>query len=298
MKGLMKLCLPIIMPIIIVALLISGVIASLEDDEEKQNGSAYGTYSSASGEEIVAYARQFVGNPYVYGGTSLTDGIDCSAFVMVVYAHFGISLPRTASEQSRVGQEVKSLDDMVPGDIITYHSGGSPSGWHVGIYDGKGYIVEAQSSSAGITDTRVANHGTIMSIRRFVTDAKMSDGGGGGTVTGEKGELLGNFKLTGYCNCSICCGKWAGGATASGVMPTAHRTVAISKGTAQKYGLTFGDKLLIINNGIEYTYVYEDGGDSNMAGNNWIDVYVGSHSEAYSAYCNTSGYTAEVYRLE
>lgn len=295
-KSFVKMCLPVFLFFILFLFLIFSVISGIDDgaDNQSETDDSRGLYTSATGEEIVAYARQFLGNPYVWGGTSLTNGADCSGFVQSVFAHFGISLPRTASQQADVGEAVASLADLVTGDIITYHSITSPSGWHVGIYDGEGKIVEAKGSKYGITNDRPANHGTIFSMRRLVTDVVPS---GGDNVGGEKGDFLGMFRLTGYCNCTICCGKWAGGATASGVMPTPHRTVAISKTTAVNLGLKFGDKLLIINNGVAYTYVYEDGGDSNMAGNNWIDIYVGNHAECYAAYCNTSGYTAEVYRL-
>ena len=72
------------------------------------------------GAEVVAFATQFVGNPYKYGGTSLTGGADCSGFVMSVFKQFGIELPRTSREQGRAGTEVGGLENAVPGDIISY----------------------------------------------------------------------------------------------------------------------------------------------------------------------------------
>lgn len=115
--------------------------------------------SSALGEEIVAYAMQFVGNSYVWGGTSLTNGADCSGFVQSVFANFGISLPRTSSQQRTVGTEVAYADAM-PGDIVCYSG-------HVGIYIGDGVIVNALNSSRGIT-TINASYNTILSVRRVV----------------------------------------------------------------------------------------------------------------------------------
>ncbi len=114
---------------------------------------------SVLGEEIVAYAMQFVGNSYVWGGTSLTNGADCSGFVQSVFANFGISLPRTSSEQRTVGVEVAYADAM-PGDIVCYSG-------HVGIYIGDGVIVNALNSSRGIT-TINASYNTILSVRRVV----------------------------------------------------------------------------------------------------------------------------------
>lgn len=98
--------------------------------------------SSGTGQDVVNYAVQFVGNPYVWGGTSLTNGADCSGFVQSVYAHFGISLPRTTWDQEYAGTAV-SYDQAMPGDLILYEG-------HVGIYMGDGQIVNAINPSKGI----------------------------------------------------------------------------------------------------------------------------------------------------
>ena len=97
---------------------------------------------AGTGQAIVDYACQFIGNPYVWGGTSLTNGADCSGFVQSVFAHFGISLPRTTWDMENVGTPV-SYDQAIPGDIILYDG-------HVGIYMGDGQIVNAINSSRGI----------------------------------------------------------------------------------------------------------------------------------------------------
>ena len=96
------------------------------------------------GQQIANYACQFVGNPYVWGGTSLTNGADCSGFVMSVYAHFGISLPRVAASQANAGTSV-SVDSLQPGDLLFYHSFG-----HVAIYIGNGQVVHASNRATGI----------------------------------------------------------------------------------------------------------------------------------------------------
>lgn len=120
---------------------------------------------SASGSEVVSYAKQFVGNPYVWGGNSLTNGCDCSGFVKLVYEHFGYSMPRYSLSFLNVGTEV-AFDDLRPGDIVVYSKVNGVG--HVAIYAGDGKIVEAQSSSAGITCSRSVNCRTILGIRRVV----------------------------------------------------------------------------------------------------------------------------------
>lgn len=115
--------------------------------------------TTSSGQAIVDYACQFIGNPYVWGGTSLTDGADCSGFVQSVFAHFGISLPRTTYDQINAGVGV-SYDQAMPGDLICYDG-------HIGIYIGNGQIVNAQNPEQGIGISPAA-YTTILSVRRIV----------------------------------------------------------------------------------------------------------------------------------
>lgn len=114
---------------------------------------------SSSGNAVVSYASQFVGNPYVYGGTSLTNGTDCSGFVMGVYAHFGVGLPHSSSAMRSMGYGV-SLADAQPGDIICYSG-------HVGIYCGNNTIVHASTAATGIKYTSPANYKPILAVRRI-----------------------------------------------------------------------------------------------------------------------------------
>lgn len=116
--------------------------------------------TDVSGADIVAFAQQFVGHPYVWGGNSLTNGVDCSGFVHQVYAHFGISTPRYSQAFKSVGQPV-SYQNIQAGDVVVYPG-------HVAIYIGNGNIVEAQSTRAGITNSRPVNCHTITAIRRLV----------------------------------------------------------------------------------------------------------------------------------
>lgn len=115
--------------------------------------------TSVSGSSVVSYACQFVGNPYVWGGTSLTNGADCSGFVMSVFAHFGVSLPHSSGALQGCGKAV-SYANAQPGDLICYSG-------HVAIYMGGGQIVHAQSTAVGIT-TSSATYRTIVAVRRVL----------------------------------------------------------------------------------------------------------------------------------
>ena len=116
----------------------------VEDDEEEQTTQSSG---NSLGAQIASYATQFVGNPYVYGGASLTGGADCSGFTMAVFAHFGIGLPHNAAAQSGCGRQV-SLSDLQPGDLLFYNNGGGIG--HVTLYIGGGQVVHASSPETGI----------------------------------------------------------------------------------------------------------------------------------------------------
>ena len=131
-----------------------------QNTQSAQRRQASHTTASGMGQSIANYALQFVGNPYVYGGTSLTNGADCSGFVMSVYKHFGINLPRTSGEQGKCGTNAGGLANAVPGDLVSYSG-------HIGIYIGNGQIVHASSAKTGIKVSN-ANYRTILSVRRIV----------------------------------------------------------------------------------------------------------------------------------
>lgn len=113
---------------------------------------------------VVNYAMKFVGGPYVLGGNSLTNGTDCSGFVKLVYANYGVSLPRTAPDQSLIGDEV-SIDDIEVGDIISYGYNGFAG--HSALYIGDGKIVHASTSELGIRIDSMYIM-PIISIRRVI----------------------------------------------------------------------------------------------------------------------------------
>lgn len=138
----------------------AGKGGSIAGDYAAGGGKNPGASTGVSGSSVVSYAMQFVGNPYVWAGNSLTNGVDCSGFVHEVYAHFGISTPRYSQAFKSVGQAV-SFDNIQPGDVVVYKG-------HVAIYAGGGVIVEAQSTKAGITANRSVQCHTILAIRRLV----------------------------------------------------------------------------------------------------------------------------------
>lgn len=123
------------------------------------NSSSSSSSGSGSGSAVASYGCQFVGNPYVWGGESLTNGADCSGFVKSVYGHFGVSLPHSSGALTGVGRAV-STSDMQPGDIVCYSG-------HVAIYIGGGQIVHASSPSTGIKIGPVNYGKSIIAVRRI-----------------------------------------------------------------------------------------------------------------------------------
>lgn len=131
-----------------------------DSDYDYDDGDSYdGGSESSLGQQVCNYACQFVGNPYVYGGTSLTDGTDCSGFTQAVYAHFGISIPRDSYSQRSCGVGV-AYEDAQPGDIICYAG-------HVALYLGDGQIVHASTPQTGIV-YGYATYRTILAVRRVI----------------------------------------------------------------------------------------------------------------------------------
>lgn len=123
-------------------------------------GSSYVPPQGSDGWAVVAYARQFIGNPYVYGGNSLTNGIDCSGFTQQIYGAFGVSLPRVDSAQATCGVEIP-LSQAQAGDLLCYWG-------HVGIYNGAGGIIHASSPGVGIVEFSNCQYRTLKCVRRVL----------------------------------------------------------------------------------------------------------------------------------
>ena len=134
--------------------------AAAEEAARIQEAAAALGYTDGNlGQQVADFALQFVGNPYVYGGTSLTNGADCSGFTLAVYSNFGVSLPHSAAAQNKKGTNVGSVANAVPGDLI-YYSG------HIGIYIGNEQIVHASNSRTGIIVSNVY-YDKVLGVRRI-----------------------------------------------------------------------------------------------------------------------------------
>ena len=257
--------------------------------------------------EVLQYAKKFLGNPYVWGGTSLTNGCDCSGFAQQIFANFGYTLPRTSRQQAKAGTRIP-VQEAKPGDLLFYQR---ESGfiYHVMIYLGDGKVIHAGSEATGILisdfNYEKSTEFAVRVISEEIRESKIETGdvdngrkegnsvdnqttenGNGGkqkagaenvqntsaenSTAGDRlesasGKYLGNFKLTAYCNCAVCCGRWAGGPTASGKMPVQGRTIETGV-------LPFGTKLNIGGK----IYTVEDRGTPY----GHIDIYMERHADA------------------
>ena len=136
--------------------------AQTTQTEAPQTEAAAASSGSGAGAKVAAFATQFVGNPYVYGGSSLTGGADCSGFTMAVYANFGVGLPHNAAAQSGCGTPV-SLSDLQPGDLLFYDNGGGIG--HVALYIGGGQVVHASNPETGIKISSYNYRSPVSAVR-------------------------------------------------------------------------------------------------------------------------------------
>lgn len=146
---------------------VSGEFVDVEERLEKAvtiTELQYGQGVSDVKVDLVQYAKQFIGNPYVWGGVSLTNGADCSGFTMSIYKKYGVSLPHHAASQAQMGKNV-SLSEIQPGDLVFYAKNVRIN--HVGIYIGGGQVIHASSPKTGIKISSV-NYRTPAAVRRYL----------------------------------------------------------------------------------------------------------------------------------
>lgn len=231
-------------------------------------GGKRNTINSAKRQEIVDYASQYIGNPYVWGGTDPVNGADCSGFVQSIYRDYGFSLPRVAEDQAYYGTQIP-VEEALPGDLIFYMNS-SGYIYHVAMYAGDGYTVEAMNSDNGICNGTVGAE-ACWATRIIEDDVVYNEEAYQIANTGDYGDYLGQFKLTYYCACPICCGEFANGITATGTTATEGRTIAVDPSV-----IPYGTQVIINGN----VYTAEDCGGA-IKGNR-IDVYMNSHEAALS----------------
>lgn len=244
--------------------------------EPEKNKACYYTLTSVKSgvpgssvrESVLEFASQFIGNPYVWGGTSLTDGADCSGFVQSVFKEYGYTLPRVAEDQAQYGTKI-AVEDAKQGDLIFYAKNGYIH--HVVIYAGDGKTVEAMGSDYGIVQGNLDTSEAVWAVK--VLDDSV--GGGYASSIGEVnatdemyGEYLGDYQLTYYCSCEICCDVETG-ITATGTPVVEGQTIAVDPSV-----IPYGTQVIIGG----HVFTAEDCGGA-VKGNH-IDIYVNDHERA------------------
>lgn len=224
--------------------------------------------TSAIREEIVEYASQFIGNPYVWGGTDPVNGADCSGFVQTIYRTYGIELPRVAADQAYAGEQIP-VSDAQPGDLIFYKDS---SGYihHVVMYAGDGKTVEAKGRAYGIVSDDVSST-ACWAVRLLEDEADFVLSGDINEVNAIDdmyGESLGEFDITYYCACEKCCDVETG-LTSTGTQVIEGQTIAVDPNV-----IPYGTQVIIGG----HVFTAEDCGGAIKK--NRIDIYVNAHEKA------------------
>ena len=217
---------------------------------------------------VVEFASQFIGNPYVWGGTSLTEGADCSGFVQSIYKEYGVELPRVAEDQAQYGTKI-AVEDAQPGDLVFYARNGYI--YHVVIYAGNGKTVEAKGRNYGIVQDDLNTASAVWATRVLEGGNYVYSSGDIAEVNATEdmyGDYLGNYKLTYYCSCELCCDVETG-ITATGTPVVEGQTIAVDPRV-----IPYGTQVII--NG--HVFTAEDCGGA-IKGNR-IDIYVNDHDRA------------------
>lgn len=257
--------------------------------EPEKNQACYYTLTSVKSgvpgpevrESLVEFASQFIGNPYIWGGTSLTEGADCSGFVQSIYKQYGYDLPRVAEDQAQYGTKIP-VEDAEPGDLIYYAKDGYIH--HVVIYAGDNKTVEAMGSDYGIVQGNLDTNEAVWATR-VLDDSSYGYAGSIGEVNATDdmyGDYLGDFQLTYYCSCEICCDVETG-ITATGTPVVEGQTIAVDPDV-----IPYGSKVIIGG----HVFTAEDCGGA-VKGKH-IDIYVNDHERALSMGVNQ----AQVYTVK
>lgn len=244
-----------------------------EKIKPEENKACYYTLTSTksgvpSGEirrSILEFAAQFIGNPYVWGGTSLTEGADCSGFVQSIYKQYGYDLPRVSRDQAQYGTKIP-VEDALPGDLIFYANSGNI--YHVVMYAGEGKTIEAMSTDMGIVQANVSKENAVWATRVLKDDGYASNISDVNATQDMYGKNLGTFKLTYYCACELCCNIETG-ITATGAPVVEGRTIAVDPKV-----IPYGTQVIIGG----HVFTAEDCGGAIKE--NRIDIYVNEHEKA------------------
>lgn len=256
--------------------------------ELKDNSACYYTLTSIkdgvpegkAGKAVLDFASQFIGNPYVWGGVSLTEGADCSGFVLSIYKEFGYNLPRVAEAQAQYGTKIP-VEDAQPGDLVFYAKNGYID--HVIIYAGNGKTIEAMGSKYGIVQGDLNTTRAVWATR-ILTDTDIqyesSDINEENGTDHIKGENLGNFKVSYFCSSDLC--SDLANANASEETPMVEEYTIATDPEVIPYGTkimvnghiyTAADTGRIVK-GKEVAIYLNDHTKEKIIGENQVDVYL------------------------
>ena len=222
---------------------------------------------ASNGQAIVDYACQFIGNPYVWGGTSLTDGADCSGFVQQIYKNFGYNLPRVAEDQSQYGTKIP-VEDAQPGDLIFYAKDGYVH--HVVMYAGDGKTIEAANEDQGIISGTVYIPEAVWATRILEENYNLegTDVNEQNATAEQYGDSIGEYTIDYYCSCETCRAK-ASKVKATGTPVVEGQTIAVDPDE-----IPYGTKV-IIDGHVFTAEDYDTAGKEKH-----ISIYVNEHETA------------------